>query len=140
MVENSLTIHSDGGARGNPGPGACAFVVEQNGRVVAKGTKHLGEVTNNIAEYSGVLLAVNWLIKNPSFYLDKIPVTFFMDSELVVRQLMGRYKVKDLKLRKLFEEINSLRAKLPMPINFESISREKNKLADFLVNEELDGR
>ena len=137
-MEKTLVFHSDGGARGNPGPGACAFVVEQNGKVIAKGSKKLGEVTNNLAEYSGVILALEWLTKNITLSPRGLPITFYMDSELVVRQLMGKYKVKDVKLKKMYEEINKVRAELPVTINFESVSREKNKLADFLVNKELD--
>ena len=74
-MENALTIHSDGGARGNPGPGACAFIVEQNGRVVTKGSKYLGKVTNNFAEYSGVLLALDWLLNKSPFTNHHSPFT-----------------------------------------------------------------
>ena len=137
-MENTLVIHSDGGARGNPGPGACAFVVEKNGRILAKASKYLGNVTNNIAEYSGVLLALNWLIRNLSVIGDVSTITFLMDSELVARQLMGLYKVKDKKLLALSVEVKKLTTKISPNLSFKNISREENKLADFLVNETLD--
>lgn len=133
-----MIIHSDGGARGNPGPGACAFIVEQNKRVVAKGSKYLGEVTNNFAEYSGVLLALNWLLKKSPFTNYHSPIIFLMDSELVVRQLTGLYKVKDENLKKLFVEVKNITAKISSDIIFKNIPREENKLADFLVNKTLD--
>jgi ribonuclease HI len=130
-MEESLVIHSDGGARGNPGPGACAFVIEENGEIVVKGSKYLGNVTNNFAEYSGVLFALQSIKK-------KSPVIFYLDSELVAKQLSGLYKVKNNKLLKIATEIRALIAKESLEIVFKNIPREKNKLADQLVNEELD--
>ncbi|KKR70770.1 MAG: Ribonuclease HI [Candidatus Woesebacteria bacterium GW2011_GWA2_40_7b] len=139
-MENALTIHSDGGARGNPGPGACAFIVEQNGRVVTKGSKYLGKVTNNFAEYSGVLLALDWLLNKSPFTNHHSPIIFLMDSELVVRQLTGLYKVKDENLKKLFTEVKKLTTEISSDIIFKNIPREQNKPADLLVNEELDNK
>jgi ribonuclease HI len=130
-MEEALVIYSDGGARGNPGPGACAFVIEEGSRVVAKGSKYLGRVTNNFAEYSGVLLALQAVTK-------KSTITFYLDSELVAKQLSGLYKVKNKDLLKLAIEIRALVAAKSLEISFVNIPREKNKVADQLVNEELD--
>ena len=131
-MEEALVIHSDGGARGNPGPGACAFVIEENGKIIIQGSKYLGRVTNNFAEYSGVLLALQSVAKKSS-------ITFYLDSELVAKQLSGLYKVKNKDLVKLAIEIRSLIATKNLEISFVNIPREKNKVADQLVNEELDG-
>lgn len=139
-MENALTIHSDGGARGNPGPGACAFIVEKNGRVIAKGSKYLGKVTNNFAEYSGVLLALDWLLNKSPFINHHSPIIFLMDSELVARQLTGLYKVKDKNLKELFVEVKTIIKKISSDIVFKNIPREENVHADLLVNEELDNK
>lgn len=139
MQKDKIIIHSDGGARGNPGPGACAFVVEEGEEVLYKGSKYLGKVTNNIAEYSGVLEALNWLYTNKEILSNDFgPVEFYMDSELVVRQINGQYKVKDENLRKIFLELKGLLDQLPVKVLFINIPRNKNKTADFLVNEKLD--
>jgi len=130
-----MEIHTDGGARGNPGPAACAFVAEENGKAIFKDSKFLGKTTNNQAEYQGLILALQWLLDN----LPTGPViNVYMDSELIVRQLNGIYRVKDEELRDLFSEVTSLTKKIPRRIVFRNIPRSKNKLADFLVNSELD--
>lgn len=132
-----IIIHTDGGSRGNPGPAAGAFVVEKNSEVVFKGSKYLGKVTNNFAEYTGVVIALQWLLENLDLQIGE-SITFVLDSELVVRQLNGLYKVKDENLQKLFSEVNVLINKTGKKIIFKSVPREQNKIADQLVNEELD--
>ena len=92
MSKNDLKIFCDGGARGNPGPAAAAFVVFSGNKTLAKEGKYLGSTTNNQAEYNAVLLAMKWLLKNKS-NIDGKKVDFYLDSELVVKQLMGEYKV-----------------------------------------------
>ncbi len=137
MEETSLTIHTDGGSRGNPGPAASAFVVEQNGTLIFKGSKFLGKVTNNSAEYTGVIIALEWLINfNIQYPISNIQ--FVLDSELIVRQINGLYKVKDENLQKLFAEVKGLITKTGKKIIFKNVPREQNKIADQLVNEELD--
>ncbi len=144
MEETSLVIHTDGGSRGNPGPAACAFVVSQNNEIIFRGSKYLAKATNNVAEYSGVIIALEWLIISN----DKFPphkgaqaitnVQFVLDSELVVKQLNGIYKVKDENLQKLFLEVKSLMSKTGKKIIFKHVLRNNNKDADLLVNLELD--
>lgn len=135
MQKDQTIIYTDGGSRGNPGPAACAFVVEENDSEIFKYSKYLGKNTNNFAEYSGVILALNWLNENkPS----GTSIVFFLDSELVVKQINATYKVKDEKLRNLFFEVLSLMKKFGNNIVFKHIPREKNKTADLLVNKELD--
>lgn len=139
MDSEGISIFSDGGARGNPGPAAAAFVVvDRSGRVLHKESKFLGDTTNNVAEYRGVVLAITWLLQEfpiPNF---QFPIIFNLDSELVVRQLTGVYKVKDVDLKKSFQVVRNLQGKIKSKIIFKHIPRFKNKLADFLVNQELD--
>lgn len=137
MKVGITSIFSDGGARGNPGPAACAFVcVSVSGSVIHKASKYLGSATNNFAEYQGVILALNWMNLNKNLLENGI--IFNLDSELVVNQINGKYKVKEETLKKLMLIIRNLLEKVETKIIFKNIPREKNKLADFLVNEELD--
>lgn len=137
MKDNVLTIHTDGGARGNPGPAACAFIAESGKEILSEGSLYLGNSTNNFAEYQGVLLALRWLIKNKEA-TDFDKVFFCLDSELVVRQINGVYKVKDTTLKKLFSDILDLISSSKSEISFRHVPRIQNKLADILVNNELD--
>ncbi len=134
---NNLTINCDGGSRGNPGPAACAFVVSNDEVVIYKQSKFLGVTTNNDAEYSAVVLALNWFLKYK--FLSKIShIKFILDSELVVRQIRGIYKIKNLKLRNHYLNIKSIINSVGVEVEFQNVERQKNKLADRLVNEELD--
>jgi len=136
MFEGEIVIHTDGGSRGNPGPAACAFVVEDASGMLHKANKFLGRATNNHAEYSGVLIALNWLEKEKELQSRKI--IFYLDSELIVRQINGAYKVKDANLQTLHKEIIKLIANLGLEVSFKNVPRERNKIADGLVNESLD--
>lgn len=134
-----MEIYSDGGSRGNPGPAACAFVVIDDGKVIFKNSKYLETATNNFAEYSGAIEALTWL-SNSKYLNQDLPITFYMDSELVVKQINGEYKIKDETLKKLILIIRNLLSKIKTKIIFKSVPREKNKLADFLVNKQLDSK
>jgi ribonuclease HI/O-antigen ligase len=130
-----LTIHTDGGSRGNPGPAASAFVAfNERGEKIGEGSEYIGETTNNIAEYKAVLLALEW-IKGQDINFQKI--VFKLDSQLVVRQLMGEYKIKNASLAEIAKQINKLMSVLPST-TFLSIPREANSVADYLVNKCLD--
>lgn len=137
-MEKKITINCDGGSRGNPGLAASAFVVtdNQNKELFSKGM-FLGHTTNNVAEYNAVLMAVEWLDKNKDTY-KSFSIEFILDSELVVRQLSGIYKIKNEKLKELSLSIMKIKKTLPMTIVFKNVLREKNKSADSLVNETLD--
>lgn len=137
-MEQNLVIFTDGGSRGNPGPAACAFVVEKDGKEIVRSAKFLGYQTNNYAEYQGVILALNWLSSQPLIANYYSLITFFLDSELVVKQISGSYKVKNEVLRNLYFEVTSLLKKIKAKSVFTYIPREKNTIADLLVNEELD--
>ena len=137
MNEEAVIIHTDGGARGNPGPAACAFIAEVEGKIIKQDSSFLGNSTNNYAEYQGAILALKWLRDS----YKELPISnaiFYLDSELVVRQLNGIYKIKDKKLIKLSLQINELLKEIDLKIYYKSIPRTKNKIADLLVNEELD--
>ncbi len=136
-VDYPLKIYCDGGARGNPGPASAAFVVEKDGKVIFKNSKYLGNATNNIAEYNAAILALRWLQENPDAFSDQ-GVLFFLDSELVAKQLSGLYKIKNENLRNLFFTARALEKKIDKKIFYTNVSRTKNKLADFLVNKTLD--
>ena len=139
MKKKVIKIYCDGGARGNPGPAASAFAVIENSKVIYKESKYIGETTNNVAEYQSVLLAVSWISKS-SVYSSYDEINIFLDSQLVEKQLNGKYKVKNQGLRKYFDETKKLLQGISATITFESLPREKNKLADLLVNEELDNQ
>lgn len=135
-MEKVLYIHTDGGARGNPGPAASAFIVEEEKLVLAKGTKFLGKTTNNYAEYYAVFLATTWIKEN--FKKEHYVYKFLLDSELVVKQIKGEYKIKNEELKKLYVLIKELLAGLKGNFTFIHVPREKNKEADRLVNEAID--
>lgn len=140
MDNTNVKIYCDGGARGNPGPAAAAFIVEKGGKVIYQASRFLGQSqTNNFAEYQAVLLALEWLVDNREEKISE-KVTFVLDSELVVKQLTGVYKIKNQNLKKLFLIVNGLEKKLNKNISYENVPRSKNKLADFLVNKTLDNQ
>ncbi len=135
-----LYIYCDGGARGNPGPGASAFVVKDNrGTIVARGGKYLGKTTNNIAEYMAVIEALSWLEKNiPTTVKSPLIIKLFLDSLLVTNQLNGLFKIKDHNLRELVIKIKGLENQIKADIIYQHIPRSQNFQADELVNEILD--
>ena len=137
MNNETLTINTDGGSRGNPGHAACAFVAVGSNGLTFSESKYLGIATNNFAEYQGVLLAINWLNKNINSFKG-FEIKFVLDSELVVKQINGIYRVKDENLTILHRRIVSQIKLLNSKVSFTNVPREKNKEADKLVNQELD--
>ena len=133
-LKSDLTIFSDGGSRGNPGPAACAYAIFQDGKLIKQDAKYLGITTNNTAEYSAVILALEWVVKNSL----GAGIIFNLDSELVVRQLTGVYKIKNKDIVEFVLKIKNLQRINNLEINWVHVPREKNKLADKLVNEKLD--
>lgn len=136
-MKKILTVSCDGGARGNPGPAASAFLVGEGVREVFSQGKFIGSTTNNVAEYWAVIFGLEWLNKNKEKYFD-YEIVFVLDSELVVKQLAGIYKIKNEKLKGLAIKIKQLEKNLAFKINYKNVLREKNKRADFLVNKTLD--
>ncbi len=135
QLQPGLVANIDGGARGNPGPAAYGVVIRNSkGEVLARLSDYLGLQTNNFAEYSGLLAALEFAVReNPP------SLKIYSDSELLVRQMQGRYKVNNANLRELFTRAQSLVSKL-QSFSIEHILRESNKEADRLVNEVLDKR
>lgn len=128
-----LIIYSDGGARGNPGPaGAGAVIINaESNQELARISQYLGNMTNNQAEYLALIYALEKAVK-----LKPAKLTCYLDSELVVKQLGGLYKVKKPHLKDLFHQANQLIGTIPT--SFKHIPRDKNKLADSLVNKAID--
>lgn len=126
------TLYTDGGARGNPGPGGIGIVLYQEEEIIYEGSKYIGKCTNNEAEYmaliAGLTVAQQKNIKEIESYLD---------SELIVKQLNKEYKVKNERLKLLYEKVISLVGSFDN-VAFKHVKREKNKKADALVNEALD--
>ena len=131
--EGWFTTHCDGGSRGNPGPSGYGAVVEDpQGRVVARLGKFLGIQTNNYAEYSGLLAVLEWAIENGAKRLRVVS-----DSELMVKQMKGQYKVASPALRPLYEEARRLSRQLER-FEMRHTLRGGNQEADRLANEAMD--
>lgn len=129
----ALVLRTDGASRGNPGHAAAGVVVESAaGEAIAYGKQYLGVMTNNQAEYRALILGLKAVaLYHPS------RVTVYMDSELVVNQMAGRYKVNDGPLKDLWREARELASALPA-VTFTHVLRAKNAVADRLANEALD--
>ena len=126
-------LFTDGGARGNPGPAAYGFVLEtEDGTVLAAEGRAIGVATNNVAEYSGLVAGLRKAIE---LHVPEVEVV--SDSELLVKQMRGEYRVKNEALRLLNREAASLAARIPR-VTYTAVRREHNELADRLVNEALD--
>ena len=127
------TAYIDGGSRGNPGPaGYGVQIVDDSGQVVAELHQSLDHATNNIAEYQGLLAALAWALEQG---LESLHIR--SDSELLVRQLKGEYRVKNPGLQPLFQEARERVARIGK-VTFEHVRREFNKEADRLANLAMD--
>jgi probable phosphoglycerate mutase len=128
-----FTAHCDGGSRGNPGPSGYGAVIEDaHGHVVARLSQFLGRQTNNYAEYSGLLAVLQWAIENRAAHLRVVS-----DSELMVKQMKGQYKVSSPGLRPLWEEAKRRAARLDR-FEMRHTLRGGNQEADRLANEAMD--
>jgi len=136
-MTEGVVIHTDGGARGNPGPAAIGVVIEKDGKKIHEFGKKIGESTNNVAEYTAVIEAFK-KIKELGIMNKELRINFFIDSKLVVEQLNGRFKIKDAKLRELVLQIKMLEQEVGGVITYHIIPREQNIRADLLVNQALD--
>jgi ribonuclease HI len=126
-------LSTDGGSRGNPGPAAYGYVLEaEDGTVLDARGEAIGTATNNVAEYRGLLAGLEAAIERG---IEEVEV--ISDSELLVKQMRGEYKVKNEALRELVDEAESLERRLGR-VRYTAVRREHNELADRLVNEALD--
>lgn len=133
-----LNIYTDGGARGNPGIAGYGWVIKDDlGQVIAKDSKFLGIKTNNQAEYSGLIGALTWIKENSS-NMNIAKLNFYSDSQLMVRQIMGLYRVKSPELLGLYQSVSSLLAQINIPSTFTDIRRSLNSFADELANQAMD--
>lgn len=128
-----LILNADGGARGNPGPAGCGAVLSlPGGEVVASLHKYLGHATNNVAEYQGLLLGLEAAQEQGASSLE-----VRLDSELIVRQLNGQYKVKSPHLKPLYEQAKGLLHAFDS-VTIVHVRRENNREADKLANQAMD--
>jgi len=128
-----LTVNVDGGARGNPGPAAIGVVVRGGDEVLEEVGETIGEATNNVAEYRALLRGIELAAVHGASELELIG-----DSELVVRQVEGRYKVKNAGMRELHEEVKRALGSFDS-WSIRHVRRAENADADRLVNQALDG-
>jgi ribonuclease HI len=130
-----LTIHTDGASRGNPGEAAYAYTIARDGQPVIEEAGRLGRLTNNQAEYAALVRALDHALRmGPEHRL-----LVHSDSELMVKQMRGEYKVKNEDLRDLYDQARKLVRKFAGTVAFKHVRREHNKRADELCNEALDG-
>ena len=126
-------LSTDGGARGNPGPAAYGYVIEaDDGTVLAAHGERIGIATNNVAEYSALIAGLE---KAAELGVDEVEVV--SDSELLVKQMTGEYRVKNEALRELSQQASRLARRVGR-VTYTAVRREHNELADRLVNEALD--
>src|SRR5438105_15074218 len=131
--ELKARLSTDGGARGNPGPAAYGYVLEtEDGTVLAARGEKIGRATNNVAEYRGLVAGMEKAAEHGVRELEVVS-----DSELLVKQMRGDYRVKNEALRALWEEANDLERRFA-GVRYTAVRRAHNELADRLVNEALD--
>jgi ribonuclease HI len=130
-----IYTNSDGGARGNPGPGAIGIIIRKNNEILTKYSQFIGRnVTNNIAEYEALIKALELASK-----FTNEEITCILDSELIVNQLLGKYKVKNTRLMELFLKVQKLQENFKK-IKYQHVNRmdKYQQIADEILNEELD--
>lgn len=138
-IPNKITIYIDGGARGNPGPAALGVLfLGEKGELLEKYSQYIGEKTNNEAEYLALVFALK---KAKALFgkekIENLPIELKSDSELLIKQMKGEYKIKKPTIQNLFLQAWNLKISFKN-LKFYLVSREKNKMADRLVNEALD--
>jgi ribonuclease HI len=132
--QKTLTVHTDGGARGNPGPAAFAYVIETADGQVIEEAKCLGKMTNNQAEYLGLVNALEHCLRLGKDH----KIDAYSDSELMVKQINGEYRVKNEDLRELYKKAKELSRQF-IGFTITHVRRNENSHADRLYNEALDG-
>jgi ribonuclease HI len=134
-MNKTVVINTDGGARGNPGPAGTGVVIkDESGNVLYAVGEYVGETTNNVAEYKALIRALEQAV-----ILSANIVKVNMDSELIVKQMNGQYKIKEPTLQELAGIVLKLRNKF-QNVTFTHVRREFNKEADLLVNQAIDSR
>lgn len=138
-MNQKLTINTDGASRGNPGEASYGFLIkDDNGEIIFSEGQYIGINTNNFAEYTAVLKALEYIEVNKD-NLEFSEITVVTDSQLVAQQLSGKYKIKSPTLKVIFNQIKILEMTLGT-ILYKNVPREQNKEADKLANLALDNR
>jgi ribonuclease HI len=132
MKSLHATLYTDGGSRGNPGPAAYGYVLQIGRGKPVEGMGYLRATTNNVAEYTGLVRGLARALK-----AGVTDLACFLDSELVVKQMRGEYRIKDAKLLPLYQEAQAQLRQFNT-VTFAHVPREKNKRADKLVNQAID--
>ncbi len=139
MNNFDFKIFTDGGSRGNPGEAAYGFVVyDKEGQLLVEHGERIGINTNNVAEYSGILSALKWVLDKGG--IEKPNVDVYMDSQLAAMQLTGKWKVKNEGIRALVYSVKDIERKLDGNVSYTAVRREFNKEADRMVNVALDAK
>ncbi len=132
----TIIAYTDGASRGNPGESGIGIILrDEKGNVLFSGSGYIGQATNNIAEYRALLACLQ---KAAALPCDRLIV--HSDSELMVRQLQRKYRVKDKNLQKFFHEVNRLVEGAPFKFEIVHVEREQNRDADLLANEGIESR
>jgi ribonuclease HI len=139
-MKKKLIVHTDGGARGNPGPaGAGAVVFDESGTVLYETSAYLGKRTNNFAEYSAVVLGLELIARKiGKAQCKSLAVTVRLDSELICKQLNNEYQIKEETLFPLYIQVHNLLVSTFPSVTFEHVPRAQNAHADKLANEAMD--
>lgn len=132
-MATTMKIYCDGGSRGNPGPSASSFVVYKDDTIIHEDSKYLGENTNNVAEYTALVMALEWASQKA-----KGDVEIVLDSELVKKQMTGEYRIKNSTLQTLALKAKEYEKKIPGKVVYTHTLRAGNPRADYLVNDTLD--
>ena len=141
-----INVYIDGASRGNPGEAGIGILIKTgDGDILFSAAGYCGKMTNNQAEYNALIAALTKLKKTPSLisndnYRTSGPIVVHSDSELLVKQLNGQYKVKEQELKKLNHKVTELLRSIPAKIDFKHVRRELNREADRLANTGIDSK
>ncbi|MBI5059753.1 ribonuclease HI family protein [candidate division KSB1 bacterium] len=138
---SDLIAYIDGGARGNPGPAAIGVIVrDEAGQVLYSAGKTIGKGTNNEAEYRALIHLLEMAAIDPTLRASKAEsLRIHCDSQLIVMQVLGKWKIKEPRLKELNDQVHALKKKVPFQLRIKHVPREANRDADRLVNSALDG-
>ncbi len=132
-----LTVYLDGASRGNPGPAGVGIVIsDEKGKVISEINEYIGKTTNNVAEYTALIRALEEIGIIAGKAPKGVAVKFYLDSELLVNQISGTYRTKDKNLFSLLQQVRQLSSNLAK-VEYQYIPREKNKIADKLANKAI---
>ena len=136
-----MKVYTDGASRGNPGlSGAGIVILDESGNIICEEKQFLGVMTNNAAEYSALILSLEAIRKLKHNKNQNLSVRFYSDSLLMVNQVTGKFKVKDLQLSKFHKEFLTTAKEMKLDFSAIHIPRNENKLADKLANKAIDER